>query len=118
MRPRNDCTSRLNFSGGWKFSKIFPDRPRISASPGILVGMKFSELVFQERRGACTVEQAEAIVGGEQLLLLMRRAGWLVPVVEAKRLTRFDYDDCLLAWKRLRVEGYEGLKRAASQSNG
>ncbi len=72
--------------------------------------------MFQERRGACTVEQTEAIVGGEQLLLLMRRAGWLVPVVEAKRLTRFDYDDALAAWKRLAREGYDTLKIDASRA--
>lgn len=81
----------------------------------MLIGMRFSEIVFQERRGACTVAQAEAIVGGEQLLLLMRRAGWIVPVVEAKRLTRFDYDDALAAWKRLTREGYAALKRDAAQ---
>lgn len=77
--------------------------------------MKFSDIIYQERRGACTVEQAEAIVGGEQLLFLMRRAGWIVPVVEAKRLTRFDYDDALSAWKRLAREGYAALKRDAAQ---
>lgn len=79
--------------------------------------MKFSDIVFQERRGACTVEQAEAIVGGEQLLNLMRKAGWLVPVVESKRLTRFDYDDALAAWKRLGREGYDALKHDAALPN-
>jgi hypothetical protein len=68
-----------------------------------------------ERRGAATIEEAEKIVGGCGILGLLRKAGWLAPKVQGNRLTLFDYDDCLAAWKRLCAEGIESLRRAAQQ---
>ena len=70
-------------------------------------------VIMAERRGAVGVEDAERIVGGGQMLALMRRAGWLSPRVAGNRLTLFDYDECLGAWKRVVLEGMEALRCAA-----
>ena len=72
-------------------------------------------VIMAERRGAATVEDAQRIVGGQQILTLMRRAGWLSPRVQGNRLTLFDYDECLSAWKRLCLEGVDVLKKKASK---
>ena len=74
--------------------------------------MRYSTLMI-ERRGAATIEEAERIVGGEMVLGLLRKAKWLVPRVQGNRLTLFDYDECLGAWKRLCEEGMEALRQAA-----
>lgn len=73
--------------------------------------MKYSAIM--ERRGAATVEEAERIVGGCGMLRSLRRAGWLKPKVQVSRLTLFDYDDCLSAWKRVCAEGLDSLRAAA-----
>ena len=70
-------------------------------------------IMMAERRGAATLEDAERIVGGQQMLSLMRRAGWLCAKVQGNRLTLFDYDECLAAWKRVCLEGVESLRSAA-----
>jgi hypothetical protein len=71
-------------------------------------------VIMAERRGAVGVEDAERIVGGAQMLSLMRRAGWLCAKVQGNRLTLFDYDECLGAWKRVCLEGVEALRAAAT----
>lgn len=70
---------------------------------------------MQERRGAATIEQAEAIVGGQQMLKLLRDAQWLSARVQGNRLTLFDYDECLAAWKRVCEEGMEALRSASGK---
>ena len=77
--------------------------------------MKYSILIA-ERRGAATIENVERILGGEGMLRLVRKAGWLHPRVQGNRLTLFDYDACLACWKRICVEGGTAL-RAAAQEN-
>lgn len=77
--------------------------------------MKYTSLVLQ-REGSVSLEEAEGIVGGPQILKLLCEAGWLRPVIQAHRLTRYDYEDCVVAWKRLKMEGYDALKQAASGS--
>jgi len=72
-------------------------------------------VLLQARRGAARIEDAEMVLGGPQVLKLARKAGWLKPVVERKRLTIFDYDECLACWNRIRVEGFESLEEAASE---
>jgi len=74
--------------------------------------MRYSVLIA-ERRGAATIEDAEKIVGGQMMLELARAAKWLKPVVQGKRLTLFDYDDCLACWKRICAEGRPALEAAA-----
>lgn len=76
----------------------------------------YSTIMMAERRGAVGVEDAERIVGGGQMLCLMRRAGWLSPKVQGNRLTLFDYDECLGAWKRVCLEGADALRAQASKS--
>ncbi len=76
--------------------------------------MRYS-VMLQERRGAATIEDAERIVGGEAMLKMMRSAGWLEPVVCGNRLTLFDYDACLSAWKRVCEEGVSALRSASGQ---
>ena len=76
---------------------------------------------MQERRGAATLDEAERIVGGKSMLRLLREAGWLLPRVQGNRLTLFDYDDCLGAWRRVCEEGVDSLRAAVgmpSQSRG
>lgn len=75
--------------------------------------MRYSAIM--ERRGAATLEEAERIVGGCGMLRSLRKAGWLNPRVQANRLTLFDYDDCLSAWKRVCAEGMEALRAAAER---
>ena len=65
---------------------------------------------MQERRGAAPIEQAEAIVGGQQMLKLLGDAKWLTARVQGNRLTLFDYDECLTDWKRVCEEGMEALR--------
>jgi len=77
--------------------------------------MKYSVLIA-ERRGAASIDDAERVVGGPQTLKLLRQAGWLHPKIQAKKVLLFDYDECLIAWKRLGMEGYEALKEAAEKS--
>lgn len=74
--------------------------------------MKYTSLVLQ-REGSVSPEEAEGIVGGPQLLKLLRDADWLKPAIQAHRLTRYDYEECVVAWKRLKMEGYDALKQAA-----
>lgn len=74
--------------------------------------MRYS-ILMQERRGAATIDDAEKIVGGEGMLKMMRSAGWLTPVVCGNRLTLFDYDQCLAAWRRVCEEGVESLRQAS-----
>lgn len=69
--------------------------------------------MMAERRGAATIEDAERILGGPKLLELARRAKWITPKIESHRLTLFDYDECLVCWKRIGLEGYAALKQAA-----
>ena len=76
--------------------------------------MRYS-VMLQERRGAATIEDAERIVGGAALRKMMRSAGWLEPVVCGNRLTLFDYDACLSAWKRVCEEGVSALRSASGQ---
>ena len=76
--------------------------------------MKYS-VILAERRGATSIEDAERIVGGQQMLNFVRRSGWLKPKVQSHRLTLFDYDECLACWKRVCREGFEALKKAASE---
>ena len=71
-------------------------------------------VIMAERRGAVGLEDAERIVGGAQMLSLMRKAGWLCAKVQGNRLTLFDYDECLGAWKRVCLEGVEALRLAAN----
>jgi hypothetical protein len=75
--------------------------------------MKYSVLIA-ERRGAATIEDAEQILGGEGNLRLARKAKWLIPKIQENRLTLFDYDECLLCWKRICAEGYDALRSAAA----
>ena len=70
-------------------------------------------VILAERRGAVGVEDAERIVGGAQMLSLLRRSGWLAPKVQGNRLTLFDYDECLGAWKRVCLEGVDALRSAS-----
>ncbi len=77
--------------------------------------MKYSVLIA-ERRGAASIDDAERVVGGPQTLKLLRQAGWLRPKIQAKKVLLFDYDECLIAWKRLGMEGYEALKEAAEKA--
>ena len=72
-------------------------------------------VIMAERRGALSPEEAERIVGGGRMLSLMRLAGWLSPKVQGNRLTLFDYDECLAAWKRVCLEGADSLREAAAQ---
>lgn len=76
--------------------------------------MKYS-VIMQERRGAVSIEEAERIVGGRLMLDLLRKAGWLSARVQGHRLTLFDYDDCLGAWRRVCEEGMEALREAAGR---
>lgn len=73
-------------------------------------------IIMQERRGAATIEDAERILGGEQMLRLARRAGWLTPKVQGPRLTLFDYDETLACWKRICAEGIDALKQSAQKT--
>lgn len=75
--------------------------------------MRYSVLMA-ERRGAATIEDAERLLGGEGNLRLARKAGWLVPKIQENRLTLFDYDECLVCWKRICAEGYDALRAAAA----
>lgn len=77
--------------------------------------MKYS-VIMQERRGAVSIEEAERIVGGRLMLDLLRKAGWLSARVQGHRLTLFDYDDCLGAWRRVCEEGMEALREAARKT--
>lgn len=74
--------------------------------------MRYSTLI-QARRGAARIEDAELILGGPKVLELVRKAGWLTPIVERHRLTLFDYEECLACWQRIIIEGYESLEEAA-----
>lgn len=74
--------------------------------------MKYS-VIIAERRGSASIEDAEKILGGQQMLTLSRQAGWLKPKIQSHRLTLFDYDECLACWKRICREGFEALKAAA-----
>lgn len=76
--------------------------------------MRYS-ILMQERRGAATIDDAERIVGGEGMLKMLRSAGWLKPVVCGNRLTLFDYDACLGAWRRVCEEGVDALRQAAQK---
>ena len=78
--------------------------------------MRYS-VIMQERRGAATIDDAERIVGGGGMLSLLRKAGWLTPRVQQNRLTLFDYDDCLGAWRRVCEEGLAALRQAAEKPN-
>lgn len=77
--------------------------------------MKYS-VIMQERRGAATIEDAEVVLGGEQMLRLARKAGWLTPKVQGPRLTLFDFDECLACWRRIACEGLDALRAAAAQT--
>jgi hypothetical protein len=74
--------------------------------------MKYS-VIMAERRGAITIEDAERILGGQQMLNFARQSGWLKPRVQSHRLTLFDYDETLACWKRICRQGFNALKRAA-----
>ena len=78
--------------------------------------MRYSVLL-QERRGAAWIKDAELILGGPENLDLARKAGWLKPIIEKKRMTRFDYNQCLACWDRIVIEGIEALEEAATKSN-
>ncbi len=73
-------------------------------------------ILMVERRGAASLRDAELIVGGPKILELMRTAEWLAPKVQGNRLTLFDCDECVLAWKRLCAEGVDSLKQAAAEA--
>ena len=45
----------------------------------------------------------------------MRRAGWILPVVQGKRLTLFDREHLREAWYRFRRVGMEFLKEEAAR---
>jgi hypothetical protein len=74
--------------------------------------MKYSNLM-RERRGATTIEEAEQVVGGRGMLEMLRKSKWLAPKVQGNRLTLFDYDECLGAWRRVCEEGIDALRVAA-----
>jgi len=77
--------------------------------------MKHS-VIMRERRGAIGIEEAEAILGGPQMLDYSRKAGWLCPKIQGNRLTLFDYDEALACWKRICLEGFDALKTAAFEA--
>ena len=76
--------------------------------------MTFSSIVQKNLRGAVRIDEAEQIVGGQKILELVRKAGWLKPAIQEHRLTLFDYDEVMEAWKRVKIEGYQRLTEAAN----
>jgi hypothetical protein len=75
-----------------------------------------NEIFSSHRRapGAASIEDAERLLDGEGNLRLARKARWLVPKIQENRLTLFDYDECLVCWKRICAEGYNALRAAAA----
>lgn len=51
--------------------------------------MRFSKLMAYTVR-MVDAEEAQAYVGGPQLLDLMEKAGWVKPAIRRHRLTRYD----------------------------
>jgi len=76
-----------------------------------LLGQR-EKVLFLER--ACSLQRARKIVGGEQRLRRLRRAGWLKPVKEGKRETTFNQRQVHEAFARVTEEGEEALLRAAA----
>lgn len=58
---------------------------------------------IQPRR-LVTVDDAVAHVGGEAIFQAMRKAGWIKPAIERRKLTRFDMKNLEAAVDRLESE--------------
>lgn len=58
-------------------------------------------------------DQVESAIGGEGMLRMAKQAKWLKPSVEGKRITLYDRKDVVHFWERLKVEGYEQLRKEA-----
>lgn len=65
---------------------------------------------------AIKIREAEELLGGPHIFRLARAARWLSPIVQERRLTRFDYQECRLCWDRIKREGFEALQQAAGVS--
>jgi len=63
--------------------------------------------------GGVRLPEAEYLVGSPEILLLMRRAGWIHAVVQGKRLTLFDRSQLQKAWERLVRVGIDHLRNEA-----
>lgn len=68
--------------------------------------------------GAIGIKDAAKILGSHKILRLARAAGWIAPIIQSHRLTRFDYQECIDCWKRLTREGLNALREAASGRTG
>jgi hypothetical protein len=62
-------------------------------------------------RRSCSPSEAAAYVGGRQLLLDYKEAGWLKPYVQRNRLTRYDRQDLDRCIDRHKAEGDPFPKR-------
>jgi len=69
-----------------------------------------------ELKGALDPEETQGIVGGISIYRDMLTAGWLVPVIKIQKMTRFDAESVLAAWKRLCDEGIHALREAAAEN--
>lgn len=69
--------------------------------------MRFSKLIAQSVR-LLSVEEAQAYVGGPQLLSLMEENGWVKPSCREHRLTRYDCKVLDAACDRLLAGDFPG----------
>lgn len=80
--------------------------------------MKYSEIMPEAVSMpplALRPDQVASAVGGEGMLRLGRDSGWLVPTVEAPKITLYDREAVVAFWNRVTAEGYEALRAAAER---
>lgn len=65
--------------------------------------------------GGMRLEQVVERIGSDEVVVLMRRAEWLKPVVQGKRLTLFDRENVRSAWYRFLKVGLDFLKVEAAR---
>lgn len=64
--------------------------------------------------GGARLAEAEMLVGSPEVLALMRKAGWVEPVTQGKRLTLFDRSQLRAAWEKFSLHGLKYLKMEAA----
>ena len=87
-------------------ASVPPEDPTVSASP--LANLSW---------GGARIEEAEVLVGSPEVFALMRRAQWVNPVVQVKRLTIFDRGHIQKAWNKLVRLGFDYLRSEANRVN-
>jgi len=68
--------------------------------------------------GAIGIKNAAIVLGSSKILRLARAAEWIALIIQSHRLTRFDYQECVDCWKRIKHEGINALREAASSRMG